>query len=147
MEEKIKSSEEDIPKICSDCGKSGTCDCIYSGLRRIGKTIEDPDDDTPEHECNFMEELVTRTFVSKTHNAVKLTENMAREMFNSDVRIIIRPSGYNKMGRGAIYKRGESLVWKSPTVADTFEQVLEDVRSLFGHPDGKDKFNIYLYMD
>lgn len=88
-----------------------------------------------------------KTFVPKSHNAVKLTENMAREMFLSGVRIIIRPSGRNSLERGVMYKRGDNLCYNPTQTADTFDQVIKDFAVGFGDADSNNTFRFYLYID
>ena len=94
-----------------------------------------------------IEEMCKRTFVQKKHNAVKLTENMAREMFNAGVRIIVRPAGRNTLERGVVYQRGKDLCYNSGTIADTFEQIVADFAVGFGRPEQNNAFRFYLYMD
>lgn len=93
------------------------------------------------------EKKYERTFVPKSHNAVKISEHMARRMFTDGVRIIVRPAGRNTLERGAVYKRGEPLVWKDKETAHTFEDIINDFKIGFGCSDGNDTFRYYLYMD
>ena len=91
--------------------------------------------------------ILKNTFVSKCHNAVKLTENMAREMFLSGVRIIVRPSGRNSLERGVMYKRGDNLCYNPTQTADSFDQVIKDFAVGFGDAEGNNNFRFYLYID
>lgn len=150
--------------VCTVCRYFDTCDRILPGFHKPGKCggpfintydaneladseADESDDDRLRRYRYFSDELVKRTFVPKSHNALKLTERMAREMFNDGVRIIVRPAGRNSLERGAVYRRGETLVWKWPQTADTFEQVIDDFKSGFGSSDADDTFRYYLYMD
>ena len=79
-----------------------------------------------------IEEKAKMTFVSKSHNALKLSEKRARKLFDAGEIIILRPSGRNTLERGVIYKKGEYMLYQDRKTAETFDDAIEDFKTGFG---------------
>ena len=146
----LESGVKDVQPKCDGCGYNDVCDHIrctgFVTLEYLNKKAQTAAGIISE-QAMAREKKYERTFVPKSHNAVKISEHMARRMFADGVRIIVRPSGRNTLERGAVYKRGESLVWKDKKTAHTFEDIINDFKIGFGRSDGNDTFRFYLYMD
>ena len=94
-----------------------------------------------------IEEKAKMTFVSKSHNALKLSEKRARKLFDAGEIIILRPSGRNTLERGVIYKKGEYMLYQDRKTAETFDDAIEDFKTGFGRPYGNDEFRYYLFAE
>lgn len=94
-----------------------------------------------------IEEKARMTFVSKSHNGLKLSEKRARKLFDDGEIIILRPSGRNTLERGVIYKKGEYMLYQDRKTAETFDDAIEDFMTGFGRPYGNDEFRYYLFVE